>query len=545
MVESTIALALVFAVLVGLLASLTAGIRGVVTGRQRGAALALANEVLEQARGRSYAEVGHDLDSDPTLAGDPMLSGAAPALTYSGVSPAEPLAASTVDAGAAGGTMGNPLFPFSPHRWSSAREGTTYTTTVYVSQVAPASGDPYKRMTVSVSWSPAQYATAARTVTLSSFLFDVTPPPDPRLVGEAEADSGSFTVTGSLAGVALSEARIALPYATGTVDSGFIRTTKGFAATAHSSVVLVSGVLTGCVVDGPRADCPGSKAPTDADNDSGTAPPDTDRAGPDTDAGGVIAAGSALSTTLAGGDAEALATARSCWACSGPGPDDDDRLPYQWGRASGPASLSMGFRAGSAEGLLLSAPTGCTTDCAAVAVDRDDVAGSARLTSTASAVYPALDLVTFPSGAPAGYAGMVRIGTAGVAASAGSGPGAAAPGAGGAPVMIQLYDTTLLPGYKTVTVIPGSTSPLLDPTAHAEIGVNGAQVTMDTTVHWNPAVTSQAAAAGAVIEAQAGLTNWLFVEVHLVVKQGSNIEADLVLHLDYGRLAARASYEAA
>src|SRR5205807_3334293 len=179
--------------------SLTAGARGLITGRQRSAALALANEVIEDARGRAYGDVGHDLDSDPTLATDPLITGTGANRLYTGVTPPEPLAASSVDAGAAGGTVNNPLYPFSPHQFTSKREQTTYTTTVYVTTVTPvppATGDPYKRITAKVSWSPAQYATAAHSVTLSSFLFNAGAPPDPKLTGTGEADAGSFKVTG-------------------------------------------------------------------------------------------------------------------------------------------------------------------------------------------------------------------------------------------------------------------------------------------------------------------------------------------------------------
>ena len=141
-IESTIALALVFVVLVGLLGALTAGARGLITGRQRSAGLALANEVLEDARGRFYGDIGHDLDSDPTLATDPLVTGSGTNRFYQppGVTSPEPLAASAVDAGAAGGTVNNPLYPFSPHIFTSKREQTTYTTAVYVTTVTPNRG---------------------------------------------------------------------------------------------------------------------------------------------------------------------------------------------------------------------------------------------------------------------------------------------------------------------------------------------------------------------------------------------------------------------
>ena len=71
-VESMIALGLIFGVLIGLLAALSTGVRGVVTGRQRSVATSIANEVVDTARSRSYTEVGHDLDSDPTPASAPM-----------------------------------------------------------------------------------------------------------------------------------------------------------------------------------------------------------------------------------------------------------------------------------------------------------------------------------------------------------------------------------------------------------------------------------------------------------------------------------------
>src|SRR5688500_1841161 len=244
--ESTIALALVFAVLVGLLGALTAGARGVVTGRQRSAALAMANEVLEGARGRDYGDIGHDFDSDPTLTTDPLITGAAPNFMFTGVTPAEPLATSAVDAGATGGTVNNPLWPFSPHKFTSKREQTTFTTEVYVSTVTPASGDSYKRITTKVSWSPAQYVTAARSVMLSTFLFNAGTPPDPKLVGTGEADAGSFAVTGTVIGIDLSQLSLVFPYVSGGVDSGFVRSAKGLARTGTNELELLSGTMTGC-----------------------------------------------------------------------------------------------------------------------------------------------------------------------------------------------------------------------------------------------------------------------------------------------------------
>jgi hypothetical protein len=76
--------------------------------------------------------------------------------------------------------------------------------------------------------------------------------------------------------------------------------------------------------------------------------------------------------------------------------------------------------------------------------------------------------------------------------------------------------------------------------------VLGTSVVMDATVHWNKAVTSQTSPGGAITDAAASLTNWLFVDLHVVMTGllGAPV-ADINLHLDYGRIAATATYEPA
>ncbi|HVW33521.1 MAG TPA: hypothetical protein VHL53_13365 [Acidimicrobiia bacterium] len=546
LLECTIALSLVFVVLVGLLGALTSGARGLVTGRQRSTALAKANEIIEDARGRAYGDVGHDLDSDPTLATDPLITGSAPNFVYTGVSPSEPLAASAVDAGAGAGTGSNPLFPFSPHVWTSTVDGTSYTTSVYVTTVTPAAGDAYKRISVKVSWSPAQYASAARSISLSSYLYNAGAPPDPRLTGTGEADSGSFKLTGTLTGISLADASITFPYVNGSIDAGFVKTAKGVARGASSQVDLLGGVLSGCSLLGLGSSCDPAMAEADADNDSGTAPPDTDSEGPANGPAATITAAPALTVGLGSGTATAQASARSCWSCQAGGTlpvGDDDRLPYFAGTATGPGSASVGFLTGAVGGSLLSIGTGCAVSCSAVTIDRDDAGPNQRLSSTASVSFPALTLMTFLAGSPLGYSGMVKIPALSATAVAGSGPGASAPSVTGASFNIQLYDTTSGAGYKTVSLKPGDPSPATDPTAHAAINVLGTSVVMDATVHWNKAVTSSSAAGGTVTDSSASLTNWLWVDLHVTMSLLGVPLSDVDLHLDYGRIAATAGYQ--
>jgi hypothetical protein len=546
-VESLIALGLVFGVMVGLLATVNIGVRGIVTGRQRGVAVSIANEVMETARNRSYADVGHDLDSDPTLASDATLQGTVPNLFFTDLTPGpnEPLVGSVVDAGAAAATQTNALFPFSPHRWTTVREATTYTASVYVTRVVPTSGDPYRRLTVIVTWDRSLHAAAGipASVRLSSFLFNAIQPPDPLFVGLAEADAGTVTVTGTLAGIDLSHAGLWFPYAHGEIDSRFVRRATGFAGTTRSVLNVNSGTATGCTqsADGRTAECSGAKVETGSDNDAATAPPDHNAVGPTSDAGGNLSAGGSLFLNGGLGTAKSLSTARSCWTCSGSGVDDNDRLPYQWGQATGPAGLSVPFSAAPAAGSLLTAGAACST-CSMVVLDRDDVSGVSSLLTTATVSHPAIDLVTF-LGAPDGYSGMVRIGSTHVTTSATSGPGAPAPTATGNAVSVQVYDAAVS-GYRTLSIQPGTPS---EDISSAVMAVSGTSVTMNATVRSGPAVTLSTVSGGALTEAQASLSNWLTVEVHLVIKAPASLEtlADLVLTLDYGRVTSRATYQPA
>jgi hypothetical protein len=386
-------------------------------------------------------------------------------------------------------------------------------------------------------------------VTLSSFLFNAVAPPDPKLTGTGEADGGSFKVTGSLAGISLSDAEVAFPYVNGSIDSGFVRSAKGLARSATSQVDLLSGMLSGCSILGLGSSCDPALAQADADNDSGTAPPDTDQVGPTSAPAATITAAPVLTVGLGSGTAQAQASARSCWSCQPGGSlpvGDDDRLPYFAGTATGPAlASSVGFLTGAVGGSLLSIGTGCTVSCSTVIVDRDDSGNDQRLSSTASVALPAMSLMTFLAGSPLGYTGMVKIPSLSVTATANSGPGTAGPTVTGAPFAIQLWDTTGVAGYKTVNVTPGAAPPATDPTAHAALSVLGTSVVMDATVHWNKAVTSSSSSGGAVKDASASLTNWLFVDLHVVMTTLGIPVADATLHIDYGRIAATAGYQPA
>jgi len=531
--ESVLALGVIFSVLVGLAGVVDVGVRGVVLSRQRVGATTIANNVLEQARGRAYAEVGHDFDDDPTLTSDSNITGALPSFSYQG----ELLAPSSINSASNS--------PFTPHRWTTTNDGTPYTVNVYITQVIPnaATGDPYKHVTVSVSWSKAQYAaaaTVANSVVASTILYNGIKPPNPWLDGVVDADGGSFDMTGTLIGIDLGEGQVWFPYTHGEVHSRDIQDSKGYASTTHSELRLNSGTATGCVTSngGSTASCAGLQASSVADDDAGTTPPEYDKHTV-TDAGHSVAGGSPLSLTFGAsnsGTAESAARSKAASYCSGV--LGNDSLPFQCSDAVGPASLASGFSAGPVVGNLVgSSATARSTST----VDRTDVPGASRLSAVGKTTMPALDFLTL-TGAPSGFLGLVKVSAAAVTATANSGIGVAAPSVTGGAVTVQMFDSTLaIPGYRTVFLTPGTAS---TNTSTATLSIGGATVNMTTTVVTQPAVTSSTTdASGAITHAEASIASWLDVAIHLTITTGGATQADLTYDFDYGRLSAAADYK--
>ncbi|MGZ4725514.1 MAG: hypothetical protein ACXV8L_15015, partial [Ilumatobacteraceae bacterium] len=82
LIEQMIAIVIIVIVMLGLLATLGATTRGVVTGRQRTIAVSLAKQVMENLQGAKYEYVAMDRAS---LTGDiSSISGAAPNQKFGG-----------------------------------------------------------------------------------------------------------------------------------------------------------------------------------------------------------------------------------------------------------------------------------------------------------------------------------------------------------------------------------------------------------------------------------------------------------------------------
>jgi type II secretory pathway pseudopilin PulG len=563
LVESTIALGLVMIVLVGLLATVSTSVRGIVSSRQRGRAVALANEAMEVARGLSYNEVGHDLDNDASLVTDTRLTAAGTnAYTFRpcGSCTAEALVGSSIDWHTDASHDWNTVTgsgPFHPHLQTWVEDGTTYTTAMYVSRVVPLVGAPHKRLTAIVTWTSGQYASTAKAeVRLESLMFEVLEPPDPLLQGTSDIDGGVVTLTGDLQNLELQDGFLWLPYTHGEIDSRFIRRVSGYASGGRSQLNLNRSMTTdeiaGCTVvnSAKTAECRGVKATTVADNDQGTAPGPHDF---DTvnGAAGTIERKNVLAIAMGASSATSRSTAAACGApCAAPYDtysfSESDGLPFHDSEATGATSVSMTFACGALDGSLVSFASPAQ---ARSTLDRDDTGAGATITTFGSVSHPAIRVlplnetvydITGLTVLPVD--GFARVGTTSATVTTAAGPGVAGPAYTASDVTVELYDTTgLLPEYQTHTFTPGVAA---SASAHAEVLAAGLTVIVDVTVSTSKAVVKSTATGSTYDRAEVSLTNWLDVTTRLQVRSGGSTIGDITVGVDYGRLHASSLYQA-
>lgn len=522
-VETTVAMALVFLVLTGTLATFSASVRNVVGGRQRTGAVALARSVIEDARASLYDQVGHDVGGDPTFADDPAVTGSPK--TYGG----EELVGSA-----------NPLWP--EHRFTATHDATTYTVLVYVTWTVNGTADPFKRLTVITSWDDPNAGVMSE-VRLSSFLFFADVPPDPMVSGRSDVDGGTVTVTGTLDGVDLSRAVIFNPTAAGDIESLFIREASGKARSSSALLEMNTGTPSGCSVSAATAQCDGIVADTTADSDTSTQSPENDAEGPTYDTSHTLSGGTGFNMNLGANDSvESKSSGRSCFTCFSPTIGDDDRLAYDRSQGSGPDSASIGITAGPVTANLIEV-SGASH--ATSTLDQDAVSSSHLLTSKGRFQMPGIDVVTV-DGAPSGFVAAVRISSVDVEVTSQAGPTAAAPAVTGGDVTVDIYDTlsggTL--GYRQMVITPGEAK---EDSASASYPVEGtdADVALTTTViSGGKSLAHTTDSGGTINYGEASLTNWLRITVQIVVTSGTGETlADLTVEFDYGRLASRAQWE--
>ncbi len=546
-IESVVALGIIFMMLTGLLGTLGSATKGIVTARQRNSAVGLANQVLETARASAYATVGLN-SADATLATDPAIVGGTYDPDGAGSGAAEPLAYASP----------SNQSPWLLHKFPTVVSGTTYQTYVYVTTVTPSGADPYKRVTALVDWSGsgrAQYAgtAIAASVKLSSFVYNASLPADPLLEAIASATGGTISVSGNIDNLAVADATLALPQASSSVSSQFIQKSSALAESASADLTGdLSLYATGgnaSLITSTHASSPPVKVASSADNDAGTSATDNSSAS-SSDAGGSL--GRTNTVDLVKGASSSLyarSTARSTVAG---GIGDNDALPYSTSDAAGPASFTMPYTISSLSG---SSPIGSVITTGAVHVntvlDRDNAGSQKQLICSASVEHPVTTLFAFDSSVLSvlnlpllnPFSGFVKIGSTGtLTASANSGQGVAAPAVSGGSFDVCVYDTLSNPlgsgtcpsGYKRLSVTPGTAASM---TAAAFVKVLGATVSLSATVTSGTKSVTSTVDGSAYERADASLVNWFKVVIDVSI-----LTSNIHVELDYGQLSARAKY---
>lgn len=527
------ALGLIFTVMLGLLASLSTGIRGLTTGRQQTGATAVAKEVVEQFRVVDFDDIGHDLGNDSTLDTDDAVT-----VDADGDYVYKP------DGVTAEKLVGVGTPPYPEHVLpTETRDGTTYMTKWYVTQVTPAVGDTYRRLTVNVEWENEQYdeTVVANEVQVSTLVsrFGVL---SDEVTGVVDVDSGVIEITGTLDGIDLSQAQFFFPLVHADTDKNLVVETRGLAGSARSSMTLNSGTASGCGQSGSTVTCDGVKAETAADDDGDTKLPKQHVVGPLSHLGDSISSGTPLTlTTGSTNSVVSRSSAESCnvSGCTGGIVGDGDGLAYGYDHADGPSSMTAGFEAGVTTGNLVEAGN---AGSATGTVDEDPVSGGSLLSAVGNLVVPAINILTIDDGAPLDYAGAARISGVSATATAEAGSTADGPSVSGDPVTVSVYETTSLgSGYVDISFSPGDT---VNETRTATLDVVDLDlldtVTLTTTVTAGAASTSTEIDGTTITKARADLTNWFTVKTRVVIEELGVTLADLTIEVDYGRIGAMA-----
>lgn len=542
MVEVAVTIGIVAMLVVSMTAALGNGFKFLMISKQRAAATQAANAQLERARAVSQNDwtalglVSSDLGGDPSIVtgscggtSTPMFSG-------------EPVVT-------AGTTTSNPLYP---HVATVPVGATTVTVKTYVTGatttgVCSISNPSFKRVTVIATWARSLPGTSNE-VRLATYLTPMSRPSNPDFIGTASYSGSSLVGTFAAAGAAVQDTAIYPPQSAADGRSvGQIVTYKG---AGISPLGVAGGVSTAqhtatATVDDdsltsgiPKHACdPGSCQPP--------TPPDCSTwAGGNTWSDFVGGLVGALSNTSAG-------------ACSSV-TDASDGLPYTKNRAALTSALVMSGTV-PAGGVVPSfvldlVDTGSSWSTAST-VDRSDVSGQSRITSTASATISTTPMLRFNvPGVLNANRGVVELAAGTWTASAHAGVGAAAPSVSGTMTFAVLDPASVVTGcssrngiYCNIAVDPtaagfGGYDRTIDVVYDVPSVLPTARFIMSTTIKVFVPSPTQSSSGGATTQATMGFA---LPKVTTLVSFQSPLGSTLATAsdvMDFGQLVTSAFY---
>ena len=386
LIEQIIAMLVIVTVLLGLLSTLGATAKGVVTGRQRTIAVSLSKQVIETLQGAAYSDVAMN---QATLVADPLVVGAMPDLMFGG----ERL------------ILGGPTA--APYLTTTTAVGTTFSLRTFVTAVA-SGGAGYRRTTVIVEWPS---TLPIHTLRFSSLVFPLDYTSYPASSGSAEVTGGLISVTGQLSGDSFEDVHIVLPGIRAETTSSTLRTSIGATASADSYVDLLAGPVTSTNCTAPGTDigeCTRRTLESIADNDSTSTTGNWVAGVAQPFPAGTLSTPGGTTMLTPGGTMTSRASTDACGSCG----FGDDAFPWADASVATTTASSATMASGALTGSLWDLANGWTPTAS---VDHDPVGGGIVSTS-AQLAAPALRVLDLDNG-PAGFDGAVKVGAFTVMAS--------------------------------------------------------------------------------------------------------------------------------
>jgi hypothetical protein len=461
LIEQVIAMLVIVTVLLGLLSTLGATAKGVVTGRQRTIAVSLSKQVIEKLQGAAYSDVA---TNQATLVADPLVVGAMPDLMFGG----ERL------------VLGGPTA--APYQTLVAAVGTTFSLRTFVTAVS-SGGAGYRRTTVIVTWPS---IAPAHTLRFSSFVFPLDYTSYPASSGSAEVTGGLISATGQLGGDSFEDLHVVLPGIRAETTSSTLRTSIGAAASADSYVDLATGPVTSTNCAAPGNDigeCTRRTLESIADNDSTSTTGNWVAGVAQPFPAGTLSTPGGTTMSTPSGTMTSRASTDLCGPC---GFGDNDGFPWADASVSTTTGSSATFGTGVLTGSLWDLGNGWAPTAS---VDHDPLGGGIVSTSAQVAV-PALRVFDLDNG-PAGFDGAVKVGAFTAKATAQAGYTLVAPdvATGTTTKQLQLWDGA---GYRAVSI---AASAAVDTSAAATFTVGDRTVSYTTHVQAQPSTFATVATA--------------------------------------------------
>lgn len=572
--ESMVALGILFIVLTGLLTTMSVGVKGVLTGRQRDAGASIAREVIEELRTVRYERVGHNLtDSTLTNVEDPAVSATTPKryTEFNEVLADGSGASAAVPTHQYGYTVSTPV-----NQSKYTLDGTPYNVWIYITHVTGA-GQAYKRATVIVESlnEQADKTVVENKTRLSTFIYPGEALPA-RILANVNADSGFLTYTGKLGRTnSTTTMNVWFPWSQGDLLTGSTTRTSGTVRSAYAHFEETAGGLDAdpqCTATGGTiADCPSVAATTSVDDDSTATLPSYQLQNPAVTDGAVRVNG-VWNVDWDGGTVRSEGS--SCYGagggCGSPFgsiPLDPVPLPYALHQGDGPEDLDVAYPAIpndptpdlDGDGECDSPPEVCLPDIEGTLVrftgafsgdgdvnqntSTNAQPSNRRTVAEARVSAPPVSLFTFDGAGAAGTdVTVVSIASASATARAETGPLAALPTCCGLPVVVSVL------GVAPIPVTPGTASDttvniaaVLPPAPDAPRFTLSGSVRITT----GQKTTVSTASGSTITEATASVPDWLVITVDLeLTRPGGQKPIDGTLVLNYGDLLASGLFRA-